>query len=228
MLEKLTFVHVYSKWRWFLTMWSWCRLLLQSVKSSGQILRCWYIFQLQVKFKYNMVADSIMQVIMSWHINSVTEWPYPGRTGHHNISQVENSKLSAKFSRTKLLCEFSREQSSSTSESSVDEKNVSNDFCDGCLCLAPRAAGGRYLNWILLLRWMRYGHCILRIHRYLWAFATKLIYHPHNFVSILKFSGLSNLYPADIIPFTRKPLFLIIDSDNSHAFKAGLSKLVHL
>ncbi|BFG35526.1 hypothetical protein CerSpe_218000 [Prunus speciosa] len=32
--------------------------------------------------------------------------------------------------------------------------------------------------------------------------------------------GLSNLYPGDIIPFTRRPLFLIIDSDNSHAFKA--------
>ncbi|CAA0831180.1 Protein of unknown function (DUF3550/UPF0682 [Striga hermonthica] len=33
-------------------------------------------------------------------------------------------------------------------------------------------------------------------------------------------SGGSNiLFPGDIIPFTRKPLFLIIDSDNSHAFK---------
>lgn len=40
-----------------------------------------------------------------------------------------------------------------------------------------------------------------------------------------EFSGLNNLYPGDLIPFTRKPLFLIIDSDNSHAFKAGLSKL---
>ncbi|KAM7523774.1 hypothetical protein LguiA_013676 [Lonicera macranthoides] len=35
--------------------------------------------------------------------------------------------------------------------------------------------------------------------------------------------GSNNLYPADIIPFTRRPLFLIIDSDNSHAFKAGWS-----
>lgn len=35
--------------------------------------------------------------------------------------------------------------------------------------------------------------------------------------------GPNNLYPGDIIPFTRKPLFLIVDSDNSHAFKAGLS-----
>ncbi|KAL2551356.1 hypothetical protein Fot_04975 [Forsythia ovata] len=31
--------------------------------------------------------------------------------------------------------------------------------------------------------------------------------------------GSNILYPCDIIPFTRRPLFLIIDSDNSHAFK---------
>lgn len=31
--------------------------------------------------------------------------------------------------------------------------------------------------------------------------------------------GPNNLYPGDIIPFTRRPLFFIIDSDNSHAFK---------
>ncbi|XVE86823.1 hypothetical protein DITRI_Ditri18aG0065800 [Diplodiscus trichospermus] len=35
--------------------------------------------------------------------------------------------------------------------------------------------------------------------------------------------GSSNLYPGDIIPFTRRPLFLIIDSDSSHAFKAGFT-----
>ncbi|XP_042434892.1 protein SCAI-like isoform X1 [Zingiber officinale] len=29
----------------------------------------------------------------------------------------------------------------------------------------------------------------------------------------------NNLYPEDLVPFTRKPLFLIIDSDNSQAFK---------
>ncbi|KAL4199754.1 hypothetical protein AMTRI_Chr03g52850 [Amborella trichopoda] len=32
--------------------------------------------------------------------------------------------------------------------------------------------------------------------------------------------GLNNLYPNDIIPFTRRPLFLIVDCDSSHAFKA--------
>lgn len=31
--------------------------------------------------------------------------------------------------------------------------------------------------------------------------------------------GSNILYPGDLIPFTRRPLFLIIDSDNSHAFK---------
>lgn len=34
-----------------------------------------------------------------------------------------------------------------------------------------------------------------------------------------KSGGSNNLYPADLIPFTRRPVFLIIDSDNSRAFK---------
>ncbi|KAJ6807169.1 protein SCAI [Iris pallida] len=32
-------------------------------------------------------------------------------------------------------------------------------------------------------------------------------------------NGSNYLYPCDLIPFTRKPLFLVIDSYNSHAFK---------
>ncbi|XP_052195727.1 uncharacterized protein LOC127803506 [Diospyros lotus] len=32
--------------------------------------------------------------------------------------------------------------------------------------------------------------------------------------------GSNCLYPGDIVPFTRRPLFLVIDSENSHAFKA--------
>ncbi|KAJ0692078.1 putative protein SCAI [Helianthus annuus] len=31
--------------------------------------------------------------------------------------------------------------------------------------------------------------------------------------------GSNNLFPADLIPFTRRPAFFIIDSDNSHSFK---------
>ncbi|XP_050222988.1 uncharacterized protein LOC126673066 [Mercurialis annua] len=32
--------------------------------------------------------------------------------------------------------------------------------------------------------------------------------------------GLNSLYPADLVPFTRRPLFIVIDSDVSEAFKA--------
>ncbi|KAF6138597.1 hypothetical protein GIB67_032491 [Kingdonia uniflora] len=32
--------------------------------------------------------------------------------------------------------------------------------------------------------------------------------------------GLNCIYPSDIIPFTRRPIFLVIDSDNSQTFKA--------
>ncbi|KAG6663830.1 protein SCAI homolog isoform X2 [Carya illinoinensis] len=32
--------------------------------------------------------------------------------------------------------------------------------------------------------------------------------------------GLNYIYPCDFVPFTRRPLFLVIDSDNSEAFKA--------
>lgn len=38
----------------------------------------------------------------------------------------------------------------------------------------------------------------------------------------LSISGSSYVYPCDLIPFTRRSLFLIIDSCNAHAFKAGL------
>ncbi|KAK8942191.1 hypothetical protein KSP40_PGU017823 [Platanthera guangdongensis] len=38
--------------------------------------------------------------------------------------------------------------------------------------------------------------------------------------------GVNSLYPEDLIPFTRKPLFIIIDSENSPSFKAGLLELV--
>ncbi|GAV78158.1 DUF3550 domain-containing protein [Cephalotus follicularis] len=32
--------------------------------------------------------------------------------------------------------------------------------------------------------------------------------------------GINSIYPLDLIPFTRRPLFLVIDSDGSEAFKA--------
>jgi Protein SCAI len=36
-------------------------------------------------------------------------------------------------------------------------------------------------------------------------------------------TGLAGgLYPGDLIPFTRKPMFLIVDSNNSLAFKVSI------
>ncbi|KAL8151908.1 hypothetical protein V2J09_021716 [Rumex salicifolius] len=40
--------------------------------------------------------------------------------------------------------------------------------------------------------------------------------------------GWNNLCPGDLIPFTRKPLFLVIDSDTSNAFKAERGEAVAL
>ncbi|KAL8476232.1 hypothetical protein ACS0TY_028768 [Phlomoides rotata] len=50
-------------------------------------------------------------------------------------------------------------------------------------------------------------------------------YENYLFLGPSRNGGSNILFPGDLIPFTRKPLFLIIDSDNSHAFKAGLLKL---
>lgn len=38
-------------------------------------------------------------------------------------------------------------------------------------------------------------------------------------LQILFFLFCCSLYPGDIYPLTRKPLFVIVDSDNSHAFQ---------
>lgn len=42
---------------------------------------------------------------------------------------------------------------------------------------------------------------------------------------IYSFSGVDSIYPCDFVPFTRKPLFIVVDSDNSKAFKAGFLPL---
>ncbi|KAL3818932.1 hypothetical protein ACJIZ3_004837 [Penstemon smallii] len=44
-------------------------------------------------------------------------------------------------------------------------------------------------------------------------------YDNHLLLGPSRNGGSNILFPGDIIPFTRRPLFLIIDSDNSHAFK---------
>ncbi|KAK6232647.1 hypothetical protein SCA6_002720 [Theobroma cacao] len=38
--------------------------------------------------------------------------------------------------------------------------------------------------------------------------------------------GLNCIYPSDLIPFTRRPLFVIIESDASEVFKASLSTII--
>ncbi|KAE9463020.1 hypothetical protein C3L33_05072, partial [Rhododendron williamsianum] len=41
---------------------------------------------------------------------------------------------------------------------------------------------------------------------------------------IYSLSGVDSIYPCDFVPFTRKPLFIVVDSDNSKAFKADSSR----
>ncbi|BBG97080.1 Protein of unknown function D [Prunus dulcis] len=36
--------------------------------------------------------------------------------------------------------------------------------------------------------------------------------------------GMNSIYPSDLVPFTRRPLFLVIDSDNSEAFEDTYNK----
>ncbi|XP_004504108.1 uncharacterized protein [Cicer arietinum] len=97
-----------------------------------------------------------------------------GKAGLNNVSQMENSGGSSKYSRRKVLSQSSDELNSGTSESQNNGNRESSCHHDN--------------------------------DNYMW-FGSK-----GN-------SGSNNLYPGDLIPFTRKPLFLIIDSDNSHAFK---------
>ncbi|XP_061344538.1 uncharacterized protein LOC133290465 isoform X2 [Gastrolobium bilobum] len=98
-----------------------------------------------------------------------------GKAGLNNVSQMENSGGSSKFSRHKVLSQTSQEQNSGISESQNNGKRELSCY-DNYLWFGPKGNGGS-----------------------------------------------NNLYPGDLIPFTRKHLFLIIDSDNSHAFKAGFA-----
>jgi hypothetical protein len=45
------------------------------------------------------------------------------------------------------------------------------------------------------------------------------------FLTHVQHLGSNCIYPCDLIPFTRRPLFLVIDSSVSYAFKAGLFTL---
>jgi len=50
--------------------------------------------------------------------------------------------------------------------------------------------------------------------------------HSHSFAAIPAFCeaslSLFSLHPGDLYPFTRKPLFIIVDSSNSVAYKVRL------
>lgn len=35
-------------------------------------------------------------------------------------------------------------------------------------------------------------------------------------------TGVNYLFPSDLLPFTRRPLLIVIDSDNSSAFEVSL------
>lgn len=52
--------------------------------------------------------------------------------------------------------------------------------------------------------------------------------HCHSFVAVLVLFEASlscfSLHPGDLYPFTRKPLFIIVDSSNSVAYKVRLSR----
>ena len=50
----------------------------------------------------------------------------------------------------------------------------------------------------------------------------KYLLNVTTLVSFLPFS----LHPGDLYPFSRKPLFVIVDSDNSSAFKVSIEQCI--
>lgn len=148
-----------------------------------------------------------------------------GKAGRNNVTQAYNSGGSHKSSKNKVPLPA---QNNSMPESCINNKGESSGYYDQYLWFGPRGNGGRFLYWIIVLSCFivtSFVHSNLLPH--LLCLLSSLCYCSTLSFASFGFSGLSNLYPGDIIPFTRRPLFLIIDSDNSHAFKAGLSKLVH-
>ncbi|XP_038720621.1 protein SCAI-like [Tripterygium wilfordii] len=95
----------------------------------------------------------------------------PGKASCNNVSRLENSGVSGRTSKGKVVSHISHDKCSMP-EAHTNGKGDTNGYYDSYLWFGPKGNGGS-----------------------------------------------NNLYPGDIIPFTRKPIFLIIDSDNSHAFK---------
>ncbi|KAJ4833657.1 hypothetical protein Tsubulata_001293 [Turnera subulata] len=96
-----------------------------------------------------------------------------GKGGPKNVSHVESSGGSRKYSNNKIASGISSEKQSVVADCHSNGKRESSDYYDSYLVLGPKGN-----------------------------------------------EGSNVLYPGDLIPFTRRPIFLIIDSDNSHAFKA--------
>lgn len=62
-----------------------------------------------------------------------------------NIAQMESSGGSRKSSKNKVTFQFSQEQNSYMSESSINHKGESSGYYDSCLCFGSRGHRGRYL-----------------------------------------------------------------------------------
>ena len=107
----------------------------------------------------------------------------------------------------------------------IDKPN-SHMSSDNHLWLGPRGSGGK-------ARWQFYGSTVFTYYSQIggsldpWTLFFqdgKICTCLYVLITIF-LPGPNSLYPEDLIPFTRYPLFLVIDSENSHAFKAGLSEL---
>ncbi|KAG5529513.1 hypothetical protein RHGRI_030044 [Rhododendron griersonianum] len=137
-----------------------------------------------------------------------------GKARHPNVSQIESSGVLKKSSKLKVVSHTSHGQNNSLYENHVDDKGNSGQ------CLEDS------FKSLLLKSNVFYA---LSLHFIFDAPSQKLLELSCSCSRIsfdapshkrLEFSGSNCLYPGDLIPFTRRPLFLIIDSDISYAFKA--------
>lgn len=140
-----------------------------------------------------------------------------GKAGISNVSELENSGGSRKSSNNKVVSRMSHRQNSSTPDYHINGKKESNDYYENYLWFGPRGNGGKQLHIIYAVSSFYYKCFWMDSPLHVYSLSSPHASPPFGFL------GPNNLYPGDIIPFTRRPLFLIIDSDDSHAFKAGLS-----
>ena len=83
---------------------------------------------------------------MFCHIRSLTLLiSYAGKSGHGNISQMENSGGTRKSSKVKFVSDLSHEFDGSMPEASVNNKGHSSDCHEPFLWFGPKGNGGRWL-----------------------------------------------------------------------------------